>query len=101
MVIEVPGRSTSPAATFQEAPIVPLREVTRDQAYKDEVVETLEDLLTRAKAGEFRGGLFLLELEGSSNILTTFTAMSNGLQRLGALEILRADWVRAWQDGGD
>ena len=82
-----------------ETPVVPLREVPPDEWHQREVVTLLRDLLERAERGEVSGCLVLLERAGTTEIESRWTASRDCVWRLGALEILRSDWIRSWREG--
>ena len=78
--------------------ITPLREVTPDEAYQRDVVLLLEEFLAQAKRGEFSGVLILGELAGTTRMQTGYTGARSVVERLGALEVLRYEWLKAWSN---
>lgn len=73
--------------------VVPLREVTRDEEAARCVVALLEAALERARAGEFRGALLLVEVDGERAFEAMHTESIDFLRRLGGLEALKAVWL--------
>lgn len=80
-----------------DPPIIPLREVPPDEWHRRQAVELLRGLLERAERGEVSGVLVLLERAGTTEIEARWTPSRDCVWRLGALEILKADWIRSWQ----
>lgn len=79
--------------------ITPLHEVPPDQEGPSRVVQLLERLLERARAGEFHGALVLTETMGEGSFCCHWTGSMNAMTRLGALEMLKHDWLTRL--GGD
>jgi hypothetical protein len=64
----------------------------------DEVIEKLKLALERAEAGELLDVMIFAEMEGN-RFLVSYTQAYDARERLGAMEMIKADWLRqCWSD---
>lgn len=71
----------------------PVRTLEPNAALRAQVVEMLEDLLARAKAGEFVSGIFLGQRQGDS-VVYRFTGSPDRHEQIAALEIQKVILVQ-------
>lgn len=73
--------------------LVTPEEAARDSAL-DAAVSLLEDVIATAKERGAVGVLAVVELADGDSVVA-FTEAWDGIRRVGALELLKSDWLRA------
>lgn len=83
--VEVDVETNNVVGIFDRRPVSGTLQDVEDQPYKDEVVEMLEDLLRRARAGEFTGLAAVLDGDEGLVTLATLGAVEDPIIYLGGL----------------
>ena len=76
----------------------PLREIDPNAPLRAQVVEKLEELLGRARTGEFTSMLFVGETRGGT-FVHTYTGTTDRHTQIAQLEILKAILVQRCLEG--
>lgn len=85
VVVEVDVETHNVVGIFDRRPVAGTLQDVEDQPYKDEVVEMLEDLLARARGGEFTGMAAVLDGDEGLVTLATLGAVEDPIIYLGGL----------------
>ncbi len=79
----------------------PITLVTPAKKHEAEVISLLEELLARAKAGEFSSAMVFLEVTESVGYLIRWTGQVDAIVRAGRIEHLKHAWLTAHHAEGE
>ncbi|MCG7349014.1 hypothetical protein [Sphingomonas sp. ACRSK] len=85
VMVEVDIDTHNVVGIFDRRPVAGTLQDIEDKPYKDEVVEMLEDLLARARQGEFTGMAAVLDGDEGLVTLATLGAVEDPIIYLGGL----------------